>query len=120
MALNLFYTNVYFDVCAPPTRPLAARETATLGAVGRISGRWEADLGHSSRKENHVRKFAILLIVLSPLVLAGCGSGVTVEGESPVEIPEQIEAGGVTVQAPEEVKVGDVTLDTEDGRITAQ
>jgi hypothetical protein len=45
MALNLFYPNVYFDVCAHPTRPLAARETATLGAVGRISGWWEAGLG---------------------------------------------------------------------------
>jgi hypothetical protein len=76
--------------------------------------------GHPSGKENRVRKFAILLIVLSPLVLVGCGSGVTVEGKSPIEIPEKIEAGGVTVQAPEEVKVGDVTIETEDGRITAQ
>ena len=67
-----------------------------------------------------MRKFAILLITLSSLVLVSCGSGVTVEGESPVEIPEQIEAGGVTIQAPEEVKVGDVTIETEDGTITAQ
>ncbi len=67
-----------------------------------------------------MRKFAILLIALSPLVVAGCGSGVTVEGESPIEIPEKIEAGGVTIQAPEEVKVGDLTIETEDGTITAQ
>jgi hypothetical protein len=72
------------------------------------------------RKENRVRKFAILLIVLSTAALVGCGSGVTVETNSPVEIPEQIEAGGVTIQAPEEVKVGDVTIETEDGTITAQ
>lgn len=44
-----------------------------------------------------MRKFAILLITLSSLVLVGCGSGVTVEGESPVDIPEEIEVGGVTV-----------------------
>ena len=67
-----------------------------------------------------MRKFAILLIALSPLVFAGCGSGVTVEGESPVDIPEEIEVGGVTVQAPDEVKVGDVTIETEDGTITAR
>ena len=72
------------------------------------------------RKENRVRKFAILLIALSTAALAGCGSGVTVETDSPVEIPEQIEAGGVTIQAPEEVKVGDVTIETEDGTITAR
>ena len=41
-----------------------------------------------------MRKFAILLVALSPLVVAGCGSGVTVEGESPVDIPEEIEVGG--------------------------
>lgn len=65
-----------------------------------------------------MRKFAIALIPLSMLVFAGCGSGVTVEGESPVDIPEKIEVGGVTVQAPEEVTVGDVTVETEDGRVT--
>jgi hypothetical protein len=72
------------------------------------------------RKENRVRKFAILLIALSAVVLVGCGSGVTVETDSPVEIPEQVEVGGVTVQAPDEVKVGDVTIETEDGTITAR
>jgi hypothetical protein len=72
------------------------------------------------RKENRVRKFAILLIAVSAVALVGCGSGVTVETDSPVEIPEQVEVGGVTVQAPDEVKVGDVTIETEDGTITAQ
>jgi hypothetical protein len=92
-----------------------------LSVVGRIiSGRWEASLRHPARKENSVRKFAILLIALSTAPLVGCGSGVTVETDSPVEIPEKIEAGGVTIQAPEEVKVGDVTIETEDGTITAQ
>ncbi len=67
-----------------------------------------------------MRKVAILLIALSIPVLAGCGSGVSVEADSPVDIPEKIEAGGVTVQAPDEFNVGDVTLDTEDGRITAK
>jgi hypothetical protein len=67
-----------------------------------------------------MRKFAILLIALSPPVLAGCGSGVTVEGESPVDIPEEIEVGGVTVQTPDEVTVGGVRVETEDGRVTAQ
>ena len=79
-----------------------------------------ADLRHLSLKENCVRKFAILLIALSTPASAGCGSGVTVEGESPVDIPEKIKVGGVTVQAPEEVTVGDVTVETEDGRVTAQ
>jgi hypothetical protein len=59
------------------------------------------------RKENRVRKFAILLIALSTAALAGCGSGVTVETDSPVEIPQKIEAG-------------DVTIETEDGTITAR
>ena len=72
------------------------------------------------RKENRVRKFAILLIALSAAALVGCGSGVTVETDSPVEIPEQVEVGGVTVQAPDEVKVGDVTIETEDDTITAR
>jgi hypothetical protein len=67
-----------------------------------------------------MRKFAILLITLSSLVLVGCGSGVTVEGESPVDVPEEIEVGGVTVQTPDEVTVGGVKVETEDGKITAQ
>ena len=67
-----------------------------------------------------MRKFAILLIALSAAALVGCGSGVTVETDSPVEIPEQVEVGGVTVQAPEEVKVGDVTIESEDGTISAR
>ena len=67
-----------------------------------------------------MRKFAILLIAISTTALAGCGSGVTVQTDSPVEIPEKVEAGGVTIQAPEEVKVGDVTIETEDGTITAR
>ena len=75
---------------------------------------------HPRVKENSLRKFAILLIALSAAALVGCGSGVTVETDSPVEIPEKVEAGGVTIQAPEEVKVGDVTIETEDGTITAR
>ncbi len=66
-----------------------------------------------------MRKFAISLIALSMLVFAGCGSGVTVEGDSPVDIPEKIEVGGLTVQAPEEITVGGVSVETEDGRVTA-
>jgi hypothetical protein len=74
-----------------------------------------------SRKESHVRKAAIALIVLATLAVAGCGSGVTIETDSPVDVPEQVEAGGVTVQAPEEIKVGDVQIETgEDGRVTAK
>lgn len=71
-------------------------------------------------KENRMRKFAILLMALSIPVLAGCGSGVSVDAESPVDIPEKIEAGGVTIQPPDEFNVGDVTVQTEDGRITAK
>lgn len=67
-----------------------------------------------------MRKSAIALILLATLAVAGCGSGVTIEADSPVDIPEQVEAGGVTVQAPEEIKVGDVQIETEDGRITAK
>lgn len=67
-----------------------------------------------------MRKFAILLMALSIPVFAGCGSGVSVETDSPVDIPEKVEAGGVTVQAPDEFNVGDVTVQTEDGRITAK
>jgi hypothetical protein len=47
-----------------------------------------------------MRKFAILLVALSLPVLAGCGLGETVEGKSPVDIPEEIAVGGVTVQTP--------------------
>jgi hypothetical protein len=72
------------------------------------------------RKDNRVRKLAILLVALSTAGLVGCGSGVTVQTDSPVEIPKQIEAGGVTIQAPEEVQVGDVTIETEDGTIMAR
>ncbi len=67
-----------------------------------------------------MRKVAITLITLSLLFLAGCGSGVTVEGDSPVDIPQQIEVGGVTVQTPDEVNVGDLKIETEDGRVKAQ
>ena len=67
-----------------------------------------------------MRKVAILLVAPSPLVLAGCRSGETVEGESPVDIPEEIEVGGVTVQTPDEVTVGGVKVETEDGRVTAK
>jgi hypothetical protein len=67
-----------------------------------------------------VRKAAVALILLATLAVAGCGSGATIEADSPVDIPEKVEAGGVTVQAPEEVKVGDVQIETEDGRITAK
>jgi hypothetical protein len=67
-----------------------------------------------------VRKLAILLIVLSTPAFVSCGSGVTVEGNSPIDIPEKVEAGGVTIQAPEEIRAGDVTIETEDGRITAR
>ncbi len=67
-----------------------------------------------------MRKSAILLLALLTAALAGCGSGVSVEADSPVEIPEEIEAGGVTAQAPDEFNVGDVTVATEDGTITAR
>jgi len=66
-----------------------------------------------------VRKFAILLIVLSIPVFAGCGSGVTVETDSPVDIPEQVEAGGVTVET-SEVTVGGVSIDPEEDRIVGR
>ena len=68
-----------------------------------------------------MRKLAILLIALSTLALTGCGSGLTVETDSPVDIPEKIEAGGMTVQAPDEIGVGGVQVETgKDGRITAE
>jgi hypothetical protein len=79
-----------------------------------------AEIRRPSIKEDRVRKrLAILPIALSTLAFAGCNSGITVEGESPVDIPEQVEVGGVTVRAPEEVNVGEVTVQTEDGRVTA-
>ncbi len=61
-----------------------------------------------------------MLIALSALVFGGCGPGVTVEGDSPVDIPKQVEAGGVTVQAPDEVNAGGVRIENEDGRVTAR
>lgn len=68
-----------------------------------------------------MRKFAILLIALSMSALTGCGSGVTVEADSPVDIPDKIEAGGVTVQAPDEIDVGGLQVETGDnGRITSE
>ncbi len=67
-----------------------------------------------------MRKVAILLIAIATLAFAGCGSGATLEADSPVDIPEQVEAGGVTVHAPEQIKAGDVQIETEDGRITAK
>ncbi len=70
-------------------------------------------------KESRVRKFAIMLIALSIPVFSGCGSGVTVETDSPVDIPEQVEAGGVTVETPQ-INVGPVSIDPEEDRITAQ
>ena len=69
-----------------------------------------------------MRKHAILLVALfaSIFFIVGCGTGVTVETDSPIDIPEQVEAGGVTVQPPDEVNVGGVQVETEDGRITAK
>ena len=66
-----------------------------------------------------MRKFAILLIALSIPVFAGCGSGVTVETDSPVDLPEQVEVGGVTVETTE-VNVGPVSVDPEEDKITAK
>jgi hypothetical protein len=45
---------------------------------------------------------------------------VTVEGESAVDIPEEIEVGGVTIQTPDEVTVGGVKVEIEDGRVTVK
>ena len=76
-------------------------------------------LKHPSTKESRIRKFAILLIVLSIPVFAGCGSGVTIETDSPVDLPEQVEVGGVTVETTE-VNVGPVSVDPEEDKITAK
>ncbi len=66
-----------------------------------------------------MRKFAILLIVVSTPVFAGCGSGVTLETDSPVDLPEQVEVGGVTVET-NDVNVGPVSVDPEEDKITAK
>ena len=66
-----------------------------------------------------MRKLAILAIALFASIFAGCGSGVTVETDSPVDIPEQVEAGGVTVETPQ-INVGPVSIDPVEDRITAQ
>ena len=76
-------------------------------------------LKHLTSKENRVRKFAILLIALSIPVFTSCASGGGVEADSPVDIPDQVEAGGVTVKTPE-VTVGGVTVDPKKDRITSR
>lgn len=73
-----------------------------------------------SRESNPMRKFAILLVALLAAGLVGCGSGVTVSSDTPVEIPQEVTMGGVTVQAPEQVGAGGVTVDTKDGHVTAK
>ena len=101
--------------------PLAARWEATSRATIRIGRRARWPPYDTVWKGESVRKLAILLVALSTLALAGCGSGLTVEMDSPVDIPEKIEAGGVTVQAPDEIGVGGVQVETgKDGRITAE
>ena len=70
-------------------------------------------------KEHRVRPAALFLIALSIPVFAGCGSGVTVEADSPVDIPEKVEVGGATVQTPE-VTVGNFKVDPKEDRITGQ
>jgi hypothetical protein len=71
-------------------------------------------------KEDYVRKFACLFMALLMGALAGCGSGVTVQGDSPVDIPQEVTVGGVTVQAPEEIEAGGMTVGTEDGKVTVR
>lgn len=66
-----------------------------------------------------MRTLAMVLIALSIPVFAGCGSGVTVDADSPVDIPEQVEAGGVTVKTPE-VTVGGFKVDPKEDRITGK
>ncbi len=67
-----------------------------------------------------MRKLAILTIALFALIFAGYGTGVTIEGDSPVDIPEQVEAGGVTIQTPDEINVGGATVEAEGDRITVK
>lgn len=64
-----------------------------------------------------MRTFVIVLTALAIPVFAGCGSGVTLGTDSLVDIPEQVEAGGVTVQT-SEINVGGFSVDPEEGRIT--
>ena len=60
-----------------------------------------------------MRTFVIVLIALAIPLFAGCGSGVTLGTDSPVDIPEQVEAGGVTVQT-SEIDVGGFSVDPEE------
>ncbi len=60
-----------------------------------------------------------MTIALFASIFAGCGSGVTVETDSPVDLPEQVEVGGVTVETTE-VNVGPVSVDPEEDKITAK
>lgn len=66
-----------------------------------------------------MRKVVVLLIALSIPVFSGCGSGVTVETDAPVDLPEQVEVGGVTVETTE-VNVGPVSVDPEEDKISAK
>jgi hypothetical protein len=66
-----------------------------------------------------MRLLMVLLIACSIPVFASCGSGVTVETDSPVDIPEQVEVGGVTVETPD-IKAGGVTVDPDEDKITTQ
>ena len=59
----------------------------------------------------------MVLIALAIPVFAGCGSGVTLGTDSPVDIPEQVEVGGVTVQT-SGINVGGFSVDPEEDRIT--
>lgn len=61
-----------------------------------------------------MRKSAILLVALSQLAKTSGGSGVTIEGESPVDILEEIEVGGVAIQTLDEVTRGGAKVETED------
>jgi hypothetical protein len=66
-----------------------------------------------------MRLLIVLLIACSIPVFASCGSGVTVETDSPVDIPEQVEVGGVTVETPD-IEAGGVTVDPDEDKITTQ
>ena len=68
-------------------------------------------------KEIRLRTFVIVLIALAIPLFAGCGSGVTLGTDSPVDIPEQVEAGGVTVQT-SEINMEGFSVDPEEDRIT--